>query len=79
MKEKKVLISQKLFLDIYTYFELDIHDNEDEIRRELNDKLDAMVMHDTYTQYKTAPTDEEREMARKQYLDEKGIHKDFRW
>lgn len=79
MKEKKVLISQKLFLDIYTYFELDIHDNEDEIRRELNDKLDAMVMHDTYTQYKTAPTDEEREMARQQYLDEKGIHKDFRW
>ena len=79
MKEKKVLISQKLFLDIYTYFELDIHDNEDEIRRELNDKLDAMVMHDTYTQYKTAPTDEEREKARQQYLDEKGIHKDFRW
>ena len=79
MKEKKVLISQKLFLDIYTYFELDIHDNEDEIRRGLNDKLDAMVMHDTYTQYKTAPTDEEREMARQQYLDEKGIRKDFRW
>ena len=79
MKEKKVLIPQKLFLDIYTYFELDIHDNEDEIRRELNDKLDAMVMHDTYTQYKTAPTDEEREKARQQYLDEKGIHKDFRW
>lgn len=79
MKEKKVLISQKLFLDIYTYFELDIHDNEDEIRRGLNDKLDAMVMHDTYTQYKTAPTDEEREKARQQYLDEKGIHKDFRW
>lgn len=38
-----------------------------------------MVMRENYTAYKTAPIEQEREEARKKYLDEKGIPTDFRW
>ena len=38
-----------------------------------------LVMHENYTKYKTAPTAEEREKARQEYLDAKGIHPSFRW
>ena len=44
-------------------------DCETEIKRELEKKLDKMVMRDLYGKFKTAPTEEEREQARKEYLD----------
>ena len=42
-------------------------------------KLDAMVRHELYVKYKTAPTEEEREQARLEYLDRRGVSKSFRW
>ena len=42
---------------------------EREIKQELEKKLDRMVMRDLYGKFKTAPTEEEREPARKEYLD----------
>lgn len=51
----------------------------DEIRRGLEKKLDSMVRHEVYTKYKTAPTEEEREKARKEYLDKRGVPDSFRW
>lgn len=46
----------------------------------LNAKLDSMVLRDLYTKYKNAKlTAEEREEARKEYLERKGVHKDFQW
>lgn len=42
-------------------------------------KLDKMVEHELYSKYKTAPTAEQREKARQEYLDRKGILTDFRW
>lgn len=45
----------------------------------LNDKLDRMVIRELYTKSKTAPTDEEKEQARREYLDRKGIPDSFRW
>ena len=36
-------------------------------------KLDALVNQELYKKYKTAPTEEEREAARKEYLDRKGV------
>jgi len=41
---------------------------ESEIKQELEKKLDKMVMRDLYGKFKTAPTEEERERARKEYL-----------
>lgn len=39
----------------------------------------AMVRHEWYAKYKTAPTLEEREAARQRYLDERGVPQSFRW
>ena len=54
-------------------------DCETEIKRELEKKLDKMVMRDLYGKFKTAPTEEEREQARKEYLDRRGVPESFRW
>jgi hypothetical protein len=50
-----------------------------QIKDDLESKLQREIDHDLYTQYKTAPTPEQREKARKEYLDRVGISKDFRW
>ena len=77
---KQIQISEELFLSLYKYFfcEKDIN-TEQLIKNGLNDKLERSIQHDLYTKYKTAPTDEEREQARLDYLERKGIHKDFRY
>ena len=54
-------------------------DCENEIKQELEKKLDKMVMRDLYGKFKTAPTEEEREQARKEYLDRRGVPESFRW
>ena len=54
-------------------------DCENEIKQELEKKLDKMVMRDLYGKFKTAPTEEEREQARQEYLDKRGVFPDFRW
>lgn len=50
-----------------------------ELRELLWKKLDKMVEHDLYSKSKTAPTEEEREEARRKYLDKRGIPESFRW
>ena len=52
---------------------------EKEIKQGLEKKLDKMVMRDLYGKFKTAPTEEERERARKEYLDRRGVPESFRW
>ena len=52
---------------------------EKEIKKELEKKLDRMVMRDLFGKSKTAPTEEEREQARKKYLDRRGVPESFRW
>ena len=42
-------------------------------------KLDAMVNREVYSKFKTAPTEEEREKFRQEYLDRKGMQESFRW
>lgn len=56
-----------------------MYEYEDDIKSELEKKLNLMVMREYYTTYKTAPTEKEREKARKKYLDEKGVPESFRW
>lgn len=49
------------------------------IRQELEEKLQGMKLHNLYSEAKNCKLKELRETARQLYLDEKGIHKDFRW
>ena len=58
---------------------MEYYNEEEKIVNQLNEKLDRMVNRNLYTKYKTAPTEEEKEKARQEYLDRKGIHSSFRW
>jgi hypothetical protein len=78
-KEKQIQIPQKLFIQLVQYFCCEYYEDEERIKEALNTKLDAIVKHELYTQYKTAPTDAEREQARQQYLEKIGLSQDFRW
>lgn len=71
---KNVLINSKLFMQIWSYFELGDENHIQDIKNGLNAKFDALYKHELYTKYKQG--DEE---ARKKYLDEVLMHKDFRW
>lgn len=80
---KQIQISQDLFFDLLEYFEPQTGKapegwQADEIRKQLNIKLDKMLAHLLYTEYKRAPTAEEREKYRQAYLDHRGIFPDWR-
>jgi len=76
---KQVQISKELFYSLLKYHLMDMEEYLPEIEKGLEEKLDSLVKHQLYTTYKTAPTEGEREKARKEYLDKIGMHKDFRW
>ena len=61
------------------YHLLEATEEEEIIKKELAEKLDAMAKRQIYSQYKTAPTEEEREKARQEYLNKVGILPNFRW
>lgn len=79
--EKQIQIPELLFVKLCQYFLLDQQSAELEksIIQGLNDKLERHIDHQLYTKYKSAPTDEEKEKARQEYLDRKGISESFRW
>ena len=64
---RNVQISQELFMQLLRF-----HLIEDE---SCEKELDKMVMRDLFGKSKTAPTKEERERARKEYLDRRGTDK----
>ena len=76
---KNVQISEELFVALLKYHLVEIDDVLPEIKKGLEEKLEAMVRRDLYTKYKTAPTEEEREKARQEYLEKVGMHRSFRW
>ena len=76
---KNVQISQELFIALMRYFLLEQEELYPEIKEGLEKKLDALVMRELYTKYKTAPSEEEREKARREYLDRRGVPESFRW
>ena len=76
---KNVQIPYDLFMALLPYHLVEDGSCADEIRRGLEKKLDSMVRHELYAKYKTAPTEEEREKARKEYLDKRGVPDSFRW
>ena len=76
---KNVQISEELFVALLKYHLVEMDDVLPEIKKGLEEKLEAMVKRDLYTKYKTAPTEEEREKARQEYLEKVGMHRSFRW
>lgn len=76
---KNVQISYELFLELIKYHLLDAESDTENIKKQLTNKVDALVMRELYSKYKTAPTEEEKERARKEYLDRHGISENFRW
>lgn len=77
---KNVQISCDLFIDICSYF---LDDNSprdlqvDNIRKHILDKLDKLITRELFTEYKRTPTGEEREKARREYLEQVGISSNF--
>ena len=65
---KNVQIPYDLFVALVEYHLGYDDEYEDEIRQGLEQKLDALVRHELYAKYKTAPSAEEREQARQEYL-----------
>lgn len=84
---KNIQITEELFVKLFKYFYSDeigygddeIFDLHREIKSELQKKMDKILMWSYYTKYKTAETEQEREEARKKYLDERGVPGSFRW
>lgn len=80
---KTVQISEELFVNLVKYhlcgFNTLENDLNQPIEKALEEKLNAMLNRELYSKYKTGATPEEREKARQEYLDRKGIPNDFRW
>lgn len=75
-----VQISQELFTALCKYHLLEMGDDAEFITKSLQNKLDALVDRDLYSKSKNkALTASEREKARQEYLDRKGIPHSFRW
>ena len=76
---KNVMIPEELFGKIIKYHLLDQEQEADDIRKCLEKMLDSMVNREVFSIFKTAPTEEEREKFRQEYLDRKGMQESFRW
>lgn len=76
---KSIQIPQDLFIALVQYHLMENDNCIDTIRQGLEKKLDSLVLHDLYERSKTAPTEEEREKARQEYLDRRGVRDSFRW
>ena len=76
---KYVRIAEDLFCDLFLYHVIGSEEPGQRIKSELEKKMDAMLRHDYYTKYKTAPDETARKEARRKYLDSVGIPQDFRW
>lgn len=91
-KQKQIQIPEEVFWDslkisyivldddIRGYLSQDKLEVVERFQKALEVKLDKMVLHDLYTKSKDSKlTEEEREQARQDYLDRRGINKNFRY
>ena len=76
---KSVQIPYDLFVDLVLYHLNSENDFDEEIRQGLEQKLDAILNRQLYSRYKTAPTEEQQEQARQEYLDRRGVPQSYRW
>ena len=71
---KSVQIPYDLFVDLVLYHLNGEDDFDEEIRQGLEQKLDAILNRQLYSQYKTAPPEEEQEE-----LARRGAPQSYRW
>ena len=76
---KKVQIDYELFRKLIFYHLVQMISMKKRFEIGLEEKLDALVRHELYTKYKTAPSEEEQEKARQEYLDKRGVLASYRW
>ena len=78
---KNVQISQELFMKLLRYHLLDDDSCADDVKKMAwSKKIEHYGGNVNYIRnQKSAPTEEEREKARQEYLDRRGIQADFRW
>lgn len=78
---RQIQIDESLFREICEFFFGEEAPNgyeADIIRQGLDQKLDKLIARELFSKYKRSPTGAEREKARNEYLDFKGILKDWR-
>lgn len=79
---RQVQISEELFDNLLNYFFESKWTGADflaeDIRRQLNSKLDKMIARELFSRYKRTPTGVEREQARQAYLNHRGVLDNFR-
>lgn len=79
---KQIQINYELFCSLCDFF----FDDEtapqgieaDNIRNQLNEKIDKIISRELFTKYKRAISPSEREAYRQEYLNHRGILKAFR-
>lgn len=76
---KQIQIPEELFILLMKYHLLDMEEVQPEIKKGLMEKMDSITMRLLYSKYKTAPTEEEKQKARQEYLDKRGVPESFRW
>jgi len=76
---KNIKVPEKLFIALVKYHLLDMEGALPEIKKGLNDKMDAIKKRELYATYKSTPSKEEREKARKAYQELAGMPESFRW
>lgn len=78
---KNVQIPAELFGLLVKYHLMDQRQEkiEDQIKKLLEGKLEALNRRSAYTTYKTDPDPEKRSEAREQYLDAAGVPEEYRW
>ena len=69
---KSIQIKPSLFFMLHDYFVYDNIDYHDDIRNELMEKMEKLQLRKLYTDSIKAPTEEEREAARAEYLKKVG-------
>lgn len=75
---RSVQIPYELFLDIVKYFcSVEPSEASEPIVTALEAKLDSLIARDIFSRYKKAVSPSERELYRKQYLQQVGILPDF--
>lgn len=81
MKEKNIQISEKLFLDLVSFFLSgdESPERKKRIKEQIDEKLNRMINHQIYTQYKCDPDPVQREKARQEYLERVKISTSFRY
>lgn len=78
-KMDKIQIDTALFVNLMRFHLGGEEFLQEDIQKALKAKIEAMSRRKLYSTYKTANTQEEREKARQEYLDEIGLREDWRW